>query len=101
MTPAASATAFLKSFAAEAVEDGVHSAKRTIKTIARRVPDVADVRDEIVHRIKQEPLQAIGIAVAAGTVVGLAAGWIGRGARRTSHGTTPTAVEGGAAAQGD
>lgn len=86
MVPAASATAFLKSLAADAVEDGVHSAKRTLKTIARRMPDAADMRDEVVHRIKREPIKAIGIAMAAGVAVGLAVGlavdWIGRGARR-------------------
>ena len=82
MAPAASATAFLKSLAADAVEDGVHSAKRTLKTIARRVPDAADMRDEVAHRIKREPIKAVGIAVAAGVAVGLAIGWIGRGTRR-------------------
>lgn len=89
MAPAASATAFLKSLAADAVEDGVHSARRTLKTVARRVRDVADVRDEVVHRIKREPIKAIGIAVAAGAVVGLAVGWMGRAARRAGN---PTAA---------
>lgn len=82
MSPTASATAFLKSLAADAVEDVVHSAKRTLKTIGRRMADAADMRDEVVRRIKREPTKAIGIAVAAGVAAGLAVGWIGRGARR-------------------
>lgn len=57
----------LKTVAADAVEDAVHSAKRTIKQ-ARQ--GALDARDELTYRVKREPLKAAALMFAAGAVVG-------------------------------
>lgn len=67
----------LKSLAADAVEDGVHAAKRAIKSVQRRVEELGDLKDEAAHRVKRQPFKAVGIAVGVGLVVGVAVGWIG------------------------
>jgi ElaB/YqjD/DUF883 family membrane-anchored ribosome-binding protein len=68
----------LKSLAADAVEDGVHAATRTIKSVQRRVVEgVGDVKDEAAYRVKRQPFKALGIAVGVGLVFGVAVGWIG------------------------
>ena len=76
----------LKSLATDAAEDGVHAAKRAISSSVKRgVEGFEDLKDEAVHRVKRQPLKAVSIALAAGLVLGLAAGWIGR---RPRHATT-------------
>lgn len=65
----------LKTLAADAVEDGVHAIKRTMTTVAR---DAVDVRDDVVHRVKREPLKAMAIVFASGMLLGMLAGWVGR-----------------------
>jgi len=72
----------LKSLATDAIEDGVHGAKRTITSVKRRVEKLADFKDEAVYRVKRQPLRALGIALGSGLVLGLAGGWIGRRIRR-------------------
>ena len=72
----------LKSLAADAVEDGVHAAKRARISLARRVEELTDLKDEAVHQVKRQPLRSVGIALGAGLVVGVAIGWIGRRPRR-------------------
>lgn len=67
----------LKSVAEDAIEDGVHAAKRAMMSVKRRVEEVGDLKDEAVHRVKREPLKAVGIAVGVGLVFGMALGWIG------------------------
>jgi ElaB/YqjD/DUF883 family membrane-anchored ribosome-binding protein len=68
----------LKSLAADAVEDGVHAAKRTIKSVQRRVVEgLSDVKNEATYRVKRQPFKALGIAVGVGLVVGLAVAWVG------------------------
>jgi len=68
----------LKSLAADAVEDGAHAAKRTIKSVQRRVVEgVGDVKDAAAYRVKRQPFKALGIAVGVGLVLGVAVGWIG------------------------
>ena len=72
----------LKSLATDAVEDGVHAAKRALISLERRVEELTDVKDEAVHQVKRQPLRSVGIALGAGLVVGVAIGWIGRRPRR-------------------
>jgi ElaB/YqjD/DUF883 family membrane-anchored ribosome-binding protein len=72
----------VKSVATDAVEDGVHAAKRAITSVKRGVEGLADLKDEAVHRVKRQPLRAVGIPLGVGLVVGLAVGWIGRGPGR-------------------
>jgi ElaB/YqjD/DUF883 family membrane-anchored ribosome-binding protein len=67
----------LKSLAADAVEDGVHAAKRAIKSVQRRVEGLGDLKDDAAYRVKRQPFKAVGIAVGVGLVLGVAVGWIG------------------------
>ena len=71
----------LKSLAADAIDDGVHAARRAIRSVRRGVEELADHKDEAVHRVKRQPLKAVSVAVGVGLVLGLAIGWIGRGPR--------------------
>jgi len=66
-----------KSLAADAVEDGVHAARRAIKSVKRGVEDLGDLKDEAAYRVKRQPLKAVGIAVGVGLVFGMGLGWIG------------------------
>jgi ElaB/YqjD/DUF883 family membrane-anchored ribosome-binding protein len=66
-----------ESLAADAVEDGVHAAKRAITSVQRRVEELGDLKDEAANRVKRQPFTAIGIAVGAGLVLGVVVGWIG------------------------
>ena len=67
----------LKSLAADAVEDGVHAAKRAIKSGQRRVEELGDVKDEAASRVKRQPFTALAIAVGVGLVFGIGMAWIG------------------------
>jgi ElaB/YqjD/DUF883 family membrane-anchored ribosome-binding protein len=71
----------LESLSADAVDDGVEAARRAIRSIRRDVEKLADLKDEAVHRVRWQPLKAVGVAVGVGLVLGLAIGWIGRGPR--------------------
>ena len=66
-----------KSLAADAVEDGVHAAKRAIKSVRRHVEELGDLKDEATYRVKRQPLKAVGLAVGLGLGLGVAIGWIG------------------------
>ena len=68
----------LKSLATDAIEDGVHAAERAITLAKRRVEKLADFKDEAVHRVRRQPLRALGIALGAGLVLGVAVCWISR-----------------------
>ena len=74
----------IKSLAADAVDDGVHTARRAIKSVRRGVEELGDFKDEAVHRVKRHPLRALGVAGGVGLVLGLAIGWIGRAPRHIS-----------------
>ncbi len=67
----------LKSLAADAVDDGVHAAKRAIKSVRRRVQELDDLKDEAAYRVKRQPFKAVGIAVGVGFMLGMAVGLIG------------------------
>ncbi|MBZ5558059.1 MAG: hypothetical protein LAO77_12365 [Acidobacteriia bacterium] len=56
------------SIASDAVEDGVHAAKRAV---TRGVRDLADMRDTAEYKIKRAPFAAIGLAFGAGVVLGM------------------------------
>lgn len=66
----------VKSMATDAVEDATRAAKRTLK---RRREDAADFKDEIIHRVKRQPVRAITLAAGVGALVGIAVGWLARG----------------------
>lgn len=75
----------LKSIAVDAVEDGVHTAKRAVR-IAKH--DLTDARDDVVYSIKREPLKAVGIAFGFGMVFAVAGGWLVRTCTRRSAART-------------
>jgi ElaB/YqjD/DUF883 family membrane-anchored ribosome-binding protein len=66
----------LTSMATDAVEDGVHAAKRAFKSVQHRVGEFGDLKDEAIHCVKGRPLQAVGTAFGAGVALGLTVGWI-------------------------
>ena len=66
----------LKSVAEDAIEDGVHAAKRAIKSVQHRVEELGDLKDEAIHRVKRQPVRAVGGAFGVGLTIGLALGWI-------------------------
>src|SRR5450755_4425330 len=61
----------LKTLAADAVEDGLHVAHRTIKH-ARQT--ALDARDELMYRVKREPGKAIAVVFGVGALLGLGIG---------------------------
>mgnify|MGYP001278337417 CR=1 FL=1 len=56
------------SLASDAVEDGVHAAKRAV---ARSARTLEDARDTAEYRIKRAPFAAVGLAFGAGVVLGM------------------------------
>jgi len=75
-----------KSLAADAVEDGIHAARRAFKAAKHRIEELGDLRDEAAYRVKRDPLKAVALAAGAGLVLGLVVGWAGGrlGARSTA-----------------
>jgi ElaB/YqjD/DUF883 family membrane-anchored ribosome-binding protein len=57
----------------DAVEDGVHTASRAIKHGRYAAEDAIM---EAQHKVKQKPLQAMGVALAAGALIGGFLCWI-------------------------
>ena len=68
----------LKARMTDAIDDGMHAAKRAIKSVRRGVEELGDLKAEAVHRVKRQPVKAVGLALGVGLVLGLAVGWIGR-----------------------
>ena len=70
----------LKTLAADAVEDGLHAARRTV---TRRIRDIEDLRDAAAYRIKRAPFATVAAALGAGILLGAVFGWFGtRSTRR-------------------
>lgn len=65
----------LKTMAADAVEDGVHAARRAVTRGAR---EIEDQRETVAYRIKKAPFLAVAIAAGAGLLVGAVCGRWGR-----------------------
>jgi ElaB/YqjD/DUF883 family membrane-anchored ribosome-binding protein len=64
----------IKDMITEAVDDGVRSAMKTIKQSRRAAEDAVD---DTRQAVKDNPLEAVGIAFAAGMLTGVLAAWIG------------------------
>ena len=64
-----------QSMAEDAIETGVHAARRSFR---RRMRELEDLSDDAVRRIRRRPLTAVGTAVAVGVAVGLVVGLISR-----------------------
>jgi ElaB/YqjD/DUF883 family membrane-anchored ribosome-binding protein len=69
----------LKELATDAVGDGVYAARRAAKVATR---NLVDARDDVVYRIKKQPLQAVAIALAVGAGLGMLCGLVSRGRRK-------------------
>src|ERR1019366_7216934 len=67
----------LQSLAVDAVEDGTHAVKRAMKSVTRGVEELGDLKEEAAHRVRRQPLKAVGIAIGAGMLLGMAVGWFG------------------------
>ena len=65
----------LKTLAADAVEDGVHAAKRAVTRGAR---EIEEFRETAAYRIKKAPFLAVALAAGAGLLVGVICGRWGR-----------------------
>jgi ElaB/YqjD/DUF883 family membrane-anchored ribosome-binding protein len=65
----------LGSLAADAVEDGVHAAKRAVKLVKRGV-ELGDRIDELAHRVRRHPLAAVSLGIGVGVVLGMTVGRI-------------------------
>jgi ElaB/YqjD/DUF883 family membrane-anchored ribosome-binding protein len=74
----------VRSMAEDAVEEGVHRAKRAAKSAYRRgIETLEDAKAEGRHYVKRHPFAAIGAAALVGLMTGLTAGWLaGRRGRR-------------------
>lgn len=59
----------MKAAIAEKIEDGMNTARRAVKHGYRAAEDLAD---DTTHRIKRDPLRAVGLFF----VAGVAAGWL-------------------------
>ena len=64
----------IRSIVKDAVEDGVRSASQAIRHGRYAAEDAIE---EATHTVKQRPLQAMGIAFAAGVLAGGLLTWIG------------------------
>lgn len=65
----------LKTLAADAVEDGVHAARRAATRGAR---GLEEFRETTAYRIRKSPFLAIAIAAGAGLLIGAVCGRWGR-----------------------
>ena len=83
----------LKSIATDAVEDGIHAAKRALKNVKRSVERVEDFTAETAHSIKRQPLKSIAIAAGLGLAVGTLVGWYGARVGHSRHATDRTSEE--------
>jgi len=83
----------LKSIATDAVEDGIHAAKRALKHVKRHVERVEDCKVETAHSIRRQPLTSIAIAAGLGLAVGTLVGWYGARVAHSRHATDRTSEE--------
>lgn len=71
----------MKSVITEAVDDGIKSATRAIRQGRRVAEDAVDdakqAFDNAKRAVKRNPIQAAGVAFAAGIAIGALAVWIG------------------------
>ena len=72
----------LKTRATDAVEDGVHAAKRAL---TRGAHEFEDLRDGVAYRVKRAPLASLLFAAGAGALMGIAIGRCTRQPRRGGH----------------
>ena len=64
----------IKTVVTDAVEDGV---KTALKTVKQGKASAEDVIQEARHKVRRNPLEAIGVVFAAGVLTGSFFTWIG------------------------
>ena len=63
----------------DAAEDGIHAAKRVVKSAERSVERIEDYGDDAARCVKRQPLTAVTITLASGLAIGFLCGWaVGR-----------------------
>jgi len=65
----------LKTLTADAIDDGLHAAKRTI---TRKVRDLEDLRDSTAGRVRKAPLTSVFLALGTGILLGALVAWFAR-----------------------
>ena len=73
----------LKSLASDAVDDGIHAARRAA-TVARR--DLETMKEEAVYRIKRNPVVAVAVSFGVGIGLGVAIAAASRACARANVG---------------
>ena len=71
--PASREATPIRSIASGLVGDGVRLARRAVRQSRYTAEDAID---EVEHRIKQQPFQAVGLVFAAGLLMGCFTSWI-------------------------
>ncbi len=66
----------VRSMAEDAIEDGVHRARRAVTSVRRAVERLQDIKDEAAYYVKRRPLRTIAMAAGLGLLVGATAGLI-------------------------
>jgi len=66
----------VKSLAEDAFEDGIHAARRAVKSVHRGLERIEDLRDDGAHYVKRRPFKTLAVATGLGLAVGVLAGWI-------------------------
>jgi ElaB/YqjD/DUF883 family membrane-anchored ribosome-binding protein len=59
--------------AEEAIDEGVHAAKRSLRAAQHRAEDAAE---DAATCVRKQPLTAVSVAFAAGVAIGVAGGWL-------------------------
>ncbi len=77
----------VRSVAEDAIEDGVHRARRAVKSVRRGIERVQDIKDEATYYVKRRPLGTVAMAAGVGLVIGMAAGLIATRRRRQRDNT--------------
>lgn len=73
----------VKSLATDAIDEATHASKQAFKTVRRQAQSLVDRRYDIEHKVRREPLRAIGITFGAGMILGVITGLVcGRRTRR-------------------
>ncbi len=65
----------LKTAVSDAVEDGVHAARRAV---TRGIHNAEDLRDAATTRMRRDPFKMAGLIFGAGVVVGIVGTWLAR-----------------------
>jgi ElaB/YqjD/DUF883 family membrane-anchored ribosome-binding protein len=74
-----------KSIVKDAVEDGIHAARRALKSARRSVEQLEDYKDDAVHYVKRRPVKSAVIAATSGLAIGLVFGWVVGRRRRNAR----------------